>query len=66
MIILYSTGCPKCNVLKTKLKQKNIPYEEITDIEEMQRLGITNVPVLKISDTEMLSFVEANQYINKL
>lgn len=66
MIILYSTGCPKCNVLKTKLKQKNIPYEEITDVEEMQRLGITNVPVLKISDTEMLSFVEANQYINKL
>lgn len=66
MIILYSTGCPKCNVLKTKLKQKNIPYEEITNVEEMQRLGITNVPVLKISDTEMLSFVEANQYINKL
>ena len=66
MIILYSTGCPKCNVLKTKLKQKNIPYEEITDVEEIQRLGITNVPVLKISDTEMLSFVEANQYINKL
>lgn len=66
MIILYSTGCPKCNVLKTKLKQKNIPYEEITDVEEMQRLGITNVPVLKISDTEMLSFVEANQYINKI
>lgn len=66
MIILYSTGCPKCNVLKTKLKQKNIPYEEITDVEEMQRLGITNVPVLKISDAEMLSFVEANQYINKL
>ena len=27
MVILYSTGCPKCQVLKSKLDSKNISYE---------------------------------------
>ena len=34
-VILYSTGCPKCRVLKTKLDKKNINYIENNDVEEM-------------------------------
>lgn len=62
-LTLYSTGCPKCKVLKTKLEAKNIPYEENHDVNEMQSLGISSVPVLSV-DGKLLPFVEANQWIN--
>ena len=33
-VILYSTHCPRCNIIETKLKQKQINYVEITDIDD--------------------------------
>ena len=62
-IILYSTGCPKCNVLKKKLAEKNIPYEEITDVEEMDDMGLTTVPVLAV-DGYFKDFPKACEWIN--
>jgi glutaredoxin len=62
-IILYSTGCPKCNVLKKKLNAANIEYTEISDISIMEELNIDAVPVLKVND-KMLSYIEAVNYIN--
>jgi glutaredoxin len=35
MITLYSTGCPKCKVLETKLNNKNIEFNVNTDVDEM-------------------------------
>lgn len=64
-MILYSTGCPKCNVLKAKLKQKNVDYIENNNIDEMQKMGITAVPMLMIN-SDLLNFVEAVEYINSL
>ena len=64
-MILYSTGCPKCNVLKAKLKQKNVDYIENNNVDEMQKMGITTVPMLKINN-DLLDFVEAVEYINSL
>ena len=64
MIVLYSTGCPKCLILKKKLEQKNISYQENTSVEEMLALGITQVPVLKVGDC-LLEFVDANNWISK-
>lgn len=63
--ILYSTGCPKCNVLKAKLKQKNVDYVENNNVDEMQKIGITTVPMLMIN-SDLLNFVEAVEYINSL
>lgn len=63
--ILYSTGCPKCNVLKAKLKQKNVDYVENNNVDEMQKMGITTVPMLMIN-SDLLDFVEAVEYINSL
>ena len=63
-IILYSTGCPKCNILKKKLAEKNIPYIENNDVEEMASLGIDFVPVLYVNG-EMLQFKEANDWVNQ-
>lgn len=58
MIKLYSTHCPKCKILETKLKQKNIQYEECNNIEEMLSKGIQSVPILEI-DGKMLDFGKA-------
>ena len=62
-IILYSTGCPKCNILKKKLDAAGIEYAEVTDVNIMTELGIDAVPVLKVND-KMLSYMEAVKYIN--
>ncbi len=61
MITLYSTGCPKCRVLKKKLDAANIPYTVIDDVDVMMSLGMQSVPVLKVGD-ELLSFEEAVRY----
>ena len=62
-IILYSTGCPKCEVLKKKLKAKNIEYVENNNVDDMESLGIDQVPVLSV-DGNLMSFAEANNWIN--
>ena len=35
MITLYSTGCPKCKVVKSKLEALNINYRLVEDIDEI-------------------------------
>ena len=35
-VVLFSTHCPRCNVLEKKLQQKNISYEEVNDVEIMK------------------------------
>lgn len=62
-VILYSTHCPKCNVLEKKLKQKNISYEEVNDIEEMKEKGYLSIPVLEVDGTTM-DFKAASDWIN--
>ena len=62
-IILYSTGCPKCNVLKSKLKDKGIEFVENNSVEEMTRLGITQVPVLSVCGA-LLDFKNAVIWVN--
>lgn len=64
-IILYSTHCPKCNILTAKMKAKNIEYVENNDIDEMQKLGLMSVPYLSV-DGELLDFAAANKWINGL
>lgn len=62
---LYTTHCPKCLVLEEKLKQKNIPYTEHTNTEEMIKLNFSVVPILMV-DNEQYSFGEAVQWVNSL
>ncbi len=63
-IILYSTGCPKCNVLKKKLQQKGIPYTEVNDVELMKEKGYLSVPVLESNGASM-DFKAATEWVNK-
>ena len=62
MIILYTTGCPRCHVLETKLKQKNIEYVECNDVEEMEKKDISSVS-MKLS---IKSVKESSSSLNPL
>ena len=64
MPTLYSTHCPKCQILEKKLKQKGIDYNEINDIQQMLDMGLKSVPWLEV-DGQMMDFNQANQWINK-
>lgn len=64
MIKLYSTGCPKCNVLKLKMNAKGIEFKEITDIEVLKQMNLQSVPYLQIDDEELMDFSKANEWIN--
>lgn len=65
MMNLYSTGCPKCKVLEAKLKQKNLKFNEINDIEILKQKNILNVPVLEV-DGNFLDFMQAINFVNGL
>ena len=64
MNILYSTNCPKCKVLETKLKNKNIEFEICNDIDLMLSKGIQQAPYLEI-DNELMDFSNAIKWVNK-
>lgn len=63
-VVLYTTGCPRCKVLESKLNIKGIAYTEVNDIDEMVSLGIETAPVLKVGD-KLLKFAEAVDFANK-
>lgn len=65
MITVYTTStCSKCKILKKKLEDKGIAYEEFNDEDEMQRMGILSVPVMDV-DGEQLDFPAAIKYVNE-
>lgn len=64
-IILYTTHCPMCLMLERKLKEKNINYIEVSNINEIKEAGIKNVPVLKVGNKTMDSY-NAMQWIKNI
>ena len=63
-VILYEHGCPRCKVLKTKLDQKGIQYENISDINVMTAKGFTEAPKLEV-DGVVMDFKEAVKWIGE-
>ena len=64
LYILYSTGCPKCKVLKAKLEQKGLAYTECNDVNTMEKLGIESLPVLEV-EGKLLTFMEAVKFVDE-
>lgn len=62
-IVLHTTGCPRCSILKKKLDAKGISYEVNESTERMEQFGISHVPVLQIGE-ELLDFSKANEWVN--
>lgn len=64
-IILYTTHCPKCNILKKKLENKHVIFEEIDDVNVMIEKGMQSAPVLEING-EQMNYINAVKYLNNL
>ena len=62
-IVLYTTHCPKCEVLSKKLTAKGIEFTENTDIQTMKSLGMMSAPALQINDGRLLKFTEAVKWV---
>lgn len=61
-VILYSTGCPQCNILKEMLQKKNIIFQIEDNVEKMKELGFSSLPMLSI-DNKILNFKEAFNFL---
>ena len=66
MIKLYTTHCPQCKILESKLEKKNIKYEAHDDIEEMKQMGFKGAPVIQQEDGTILNFAAAVKWVNSL
>ena len=62
-IILYSTNCPMCRVLESKLNQKGVKYTICSDTDIMESKKFLSVPQLEI-DGNIYNFSEALHWIN--
>ena len=62
-IIFYSTHCPKCKILETKMKNKNINYTEDNDVNSMLAKDIKSAPYLEI-DGQLYDFKKAVEWVN--
>lgn len=69
-VTLYSTGCPKCNVLKKKLEAANVNYTEVTDTDKVTQIcnstGFDSVPIIAIEDGHILDFNRAIAWIKQV
>ena len=65
MITLYSTNCPKCKVLETKLNKKNIEFQTCTDMDTMVSQGIKAAPALQLDNGNILNFADAVKWVNE-
>lgn len=63
-VILWSTHCPRCKVLEVKLKQKNIAFEENTNVDEMTAKGFKEAPKLEVCGVVM-DFKQAVDWIKE-
>lgn len=67
MITLYSTGCPKCKVLKLKLDSLKLNYDVIEDLQTVVAFGkehnISAAPILQV-DEDVYNFSDAIKWIN--
>ena len=61
-VILYEHGCPRCKILKTKLEQKGIKYDNVTDVEVMKSMGFTEAPKLEVNGV-VLNFKQAIEWL---
>lgn len=63
-MVLYTIGCPACNVLESKLKAKNIEYDVNTSEQAIRDLGFDCAPLLQLDDGSILNFAEAIKHLN--
>lgn len=61
----YNIRSQLCRDMKNVLDKYHIPYEEITDVEQIVNDGILSVPTLKWEDGETDNFKTITQRLNE-
>lgn len=66
-IILYSTDCTRCKIIKHILDAHDVPYTEITDKQVMINKDFDSVPVMEVDGKIMdysgiLTWLQDNNY----
>lgn len=61
-VILYTTGCPNCKILKKMLDLKNVTYSTVTDINIMINKGFKSVPKLE-ADGVLMDYDSAKDWV---
>lgn len=63
-ITLYSTDCPRCNILKDKLKDAGYRFQVVADPELMIALGFKESPMLSV-EGELMNFSKAIAWLKE-
>lgn len=65
---MYTTHCPKCNVMEKKLREAQIEFEEIDDnakvLEVATAGGFSMAPLLEV-DGRVMDFREGIEWIKR-
>jgi len=64
-LVLYSTNCPQCKVLQSKLDQAGFEYKLVEDQDVMIKKGFMSAPILEV-DGAFLNFSKAIQWIKEM
>ena len=62
-VTLYSTHCPRCNVLEKKLEQNGIEYTVIDNENLIIEKGFQTIPMLEV-DGDVMDFSKAIKWVN--
>ena len=63
-VVLYSSGCPMCKVLETKLNQKNIKFEISDNLDYLVEQGVQTLPQLGINNS-LIDFKNSCNLVNQ-
>lgn len=66
MIIFYTNGCPKCQMLKQIMDNHDVQYEEVTDLAVIKATAkennILSMPFAKVDDI-IMNTTEFQQFL---
>ena len=61
-VVLYTIGCPACQILEKRLDASGIEYRVVTEEKEFDELGIDKFPVLGVNG-KLMNYPEANDWV---
>ena len=64
-VVIYSTHCPKCNVLEKSLKMAGIEFSIMDDTEKMIAMGLKSAPYLQVNCGELMDFSAAMKWVKE-
>lgn len=64
-MVLYTTGCPRCEMLEKLLNDKGVKYEVCTDKDVMAGNGFETVPMLEV-DGKTMNYKDAVRWVQNM